>query len=282
MLVNLPSVRNLIALAIEEDLSLGDVTCDSSIDESCTANAVIIAREPQIFCGSGLIAEIAHFIDPQLSVTVLVKDGASVKDMDVIANLSGKASSLLKAERTILNFLQRLSGIATATQRYVQSLTRLALLDTRKTTPGWRALEKYAVRVGGGRNHRYNLGDMILVKNNHIDANGGSVLETLKRVFARKPLYTPVEIEVRDQAELKHALAFPIQAILLDNMNNDEVAQCVGIIRAVSSSIVIEASGGITPERLLALESMGVDAVSMGALTTKATNVDISMRIKLS
>jgi nicotinate-nucleotide pyrophosphorylase (carboxylating) len=276
-----PLTQRLIALAIEEDLSLGDLTSDCSLDSDCIASAVVIAREPLVVCGGELVGEVVRLIDPEVRVELLVEDGAQLKEMEVIARLQGKARSLMKAERTILNFLQRLSGIATATRSYVAPLKKLSLLDTRKTTPGWRSLEKYAVRTGGGRNHRHNLGDMILVKNNHIDANGSSVTATLTRVFSSKPFYAPVEVEVRNELELSEALAFPVNAILLDNMNNAELSASLAIIRATGKPILVEASGGITPERLLSLDEIGVDAVSMGALTTKATNVDISMRIKI-
>ena len=167
----IPHVKKLIDLALDEDLSLGDITSELCVDREQEAKAEIIAREKLVVCGTQLIGEICSCLENKISCQILIEDGLEVEPNTVIARLSGSARTLLSAERTILNFLQKLSGIASYARNLSQTYPDIVLLDTRKTTPGWRYLEKYAVRVGGAKNHRFNLGDMILVKNNHIDSN---------------------------------------------------------------------------------------------------------------
>jgi nicotinate-nucleotide pyrophosphorylase (carboxylating) len=179
----------------------------------------------------------------------------------------------------VLNFLQRLSGVATAARALVLKNPGIVLLDTRKTMPGWRLLDKYAVRIGGARNHRFSLGDMILIKNNHIDAHPEGMRAVLAHIVANKPLYMPWEVEVRTLQELGVALEFSPTIVMLDNFSDELIAEALTRISAQPRRPLVEVSGGVTPERLVSLASLGVDAVSMGALTTRAPNVDISLRI---
>jgi len=279
-LFDAPSVRRLVRLAIEEDLPAGDVTAALTIEPGASRRATIMARESLVVCGVPLVGVVFREFGWGVTVKALAAEGASVPADTPIVQLSGLTRQLLAAERIILNFLQRLSGIATGTQRVVEAAHGITVLDTRKTTPGWRLLEKYAVRVGGGVNHRGSLSDMVLVKNNHIDAHGGSVRATLRRVFSSKPLYLPVEVEVRSLGELEEALEFDLTVVMLDNMPTALIAAALQRIRAVKPHLTVEVSGGITLERFPELARAGVTVVSMGALTTRAVNVDISMRLE--
>jgi nicotinate-nucleotide pyrophosphorylase (carboxylating) len=212
----------------------------------------------------------------------LVDDGARVADADWLCELHGSTQHLLAIERTVLNFLQRMSGVATYTHSFCEQAKGLHVLDTRKTMPGWRVLDKYATRVGGARNHRTSLGDMVLVKNNHIDAHPGGIRAALAAVLAQKPLYMPWEVEVRDLTELAIALEFKPTIVMLDNFSDILISDAVALVRQNSHQPLIEVSGGVHRERLSSLGALGIDAVSVGALTTQATNVDISMRITKS
>jgi nicotinate-nucleotide pyrophosphorylase (carboxylating) len=272
-------IRKLIALALEEDLSFGDITASLTVPEGHRSQARILARQPMVMCGVevlGLIVSEGHW---GIQLKTLVADGEQLRDGDVIAELEGLTSEILAAERTILNFLQRLCGVATFTREFCQVEPSLVVLDTRKTMPGWRVLDKYAVRVGGGKNHRFCLGDMVLVKNNHIDAHPGGIRPTLESVVKGKPLYMPWEVEVRNLEELSMALEFKPTIVMLDNFSDDLLAEAVKIVRQRSEPPMVEVSGGVTRERLKVIRESGADAVSVGALTTQAPNVDISMRI---
>ena len=275
---NNPLIKKLVALAVEEDLSFGDITSELTVLASHTSSAKIIARESLLLCGTDMVLAVVAEIDPSVEVKIIKKDGTVLADNDVIAVLTGPTRSLLAIERTALNFLQKLSGIASHVNAVIKEANGLILLDTRKTTPGWRVLEKYAVKIGGAKNHRAHLGEMILVKNNHLDIQT-SIPEFIAKLISEKPPYMPLEIEVRAIAELVSILpAFP-NIIMLDNMNDDLVAEAVKVIQAHDRHISIEVSGGITPERVKSLSKLGAGYVSMGALTTKATWRDISMRI---
>lgn len=272
-------IRKLIALALEEDLSFGDITTSLTVPEGHRSRARVIARQAMVMCGVevlGLIVAEGHW---GINVKTLVADGDQLSDGTVIAELEGLTSELLAAERTILNFLQRLCGIATFTRDFRQIEPGLVVLDTRKTMPGWRVLDKYAVRVGGGKNHRFCLGDMVLVKNNHIDAHPGGMRGALESVAQGKPLYMPWEVEVRNLEELAVALEFRPSIVMLDNFSDELTREAVALVRQHREPPMIEVSGGVTRERLKAIFAAGADAVSVGALTTQAPNVDISMRI---
>jgi nicotinate-nucleotide pyrophosphorylase (carboxylating) len=272
-------IRKLVALALEEDLSFGDITASLTVPDGHRSEARIIARQSMVMCGVevlGLIISEGHW---SIQLTMRVTDGDQLQEGAVIAELEGLTNEVLAAERTILNFLQRLCGVATFTREFCQSEPALVVLDTRKTMPGWRVLDKYAVRVGGGKNHRFCLGDMILVKNNHIDAHPGGIRATLESVVKGKPLYMPWEVEVRNIQELEIALEFKPTIVMLDNFSDDLLAQATKIVRQRPEPPMVEVSGGVTRDRLKVICASGADAVSVGALTTQAPNVDISMRI---
>lgn len=275
-----PQVLELIDLAYKEDAGHGDVTSHCLIDPKRESKAHIIARENFIFCGGVILEKIIQRFGFSISVKDIVSDGSPVANNSSLAVLHGFTHEILTLERTALNFFQRLSGVATNTARFVSKAHGVKILDTRKTMPGWRVLEKYAVRIGGGQNHRMHLGDMVLVKNNHVDAYQGDWQKLSEALSANKPAGVPVEIEVRDQSELHNTLQyFNPEFILLDNMSDTEISTCVELIRSKNSKIKIEVSGGVTEDRLKFLSTLGEIYVSVGALTTKATNVDISLRI---
>jgi nicotinate-nucleotide pyrophosphorylase (carboxylating) len=278
-----PGVRSLIRLALEEDLSLGDPTSEFLFSPEDKAFAEVHAKQELTVCGLPIIQEIITCAQAQIAVNPLVPEGKVVKKGVVLARLEGGARELLALERTILNFLQRLSGVATYTRSIVDQAAGITVLDTRKTLPGWRALDKYAVRVGGGKNHRACLGDLIMVKNNHLDAFGVRDKELAERFFTRlnkaKAWPTPIEVEVRDLEELETILPFSPNFIMLDNMNDKEVASCLTRIAQEAFPPTVEVSGGLTSERFAALAACGVKFASLGRLTTHAVNVDISMRV---
>lgn len=276
-----PVTRQLIRLAIEEDTAGGDITTELTVDSKQKGVGFLKCKENAIICGLWLVPEIIREVGAKLECKFTVKDGDKLVPGQVFGELSGSLKDLLVLERTILNFIQRLSGCATLARKVSEESTGLRICDTRKTTPGFRALEKYAVRVGGASNHRFDLGQMVLVKDNHIDANDGDITKTLGKVFANKPPYSPVEIEVRNLAEVKAALEFPITAIMLDNMTDSEVEGAIKVIKNNRPECIVEVSGGLTPERLKKLASLGADTASMGMLTNRYTSVDISLDIKI-
>ena len=279
-LFDAPQVRRLIQLAIEEDLPAGDVTAALTIPAEKPGRATILAREPLVACGIPIAPAVFREFGWSAVVEPSVVEGSLVAAGTPLARISAQTRHIVAAERIILKFMQRLSGVATGTRRVVDQAHGVTVLDTRKTTPGWRLLEKYAVRVGGGANHRGSLSDMVLVKNNHIAAHGGNVRETLRRVFGAKPLYLPVEVEVRSLEELTAALEFEVAVIMLDNMPTALIAEALARIGAKRPGLPVEISGGVTVERLAELARVGVKLVSMGALTTQARNVDISLRLE--
>lgn len=279
MSLDTQAVRRLIRLALDEDHVGSDITSELSIEKKLLATGRIIAREQMVFCGGELISLIFQEMKSSVAVTDVISDGSVVKQEAVLARLSGSAREILSAERTILNFLQRLSGVATRTNTFVKMAPPgVEILDTRKTMPGFRFLEKYAVSVGGGRNHRGNLSEMILIKNNHLDANGGDVEKVFKKM-SRRSQGIKIECEVRNSEELAKVVAHKPDIIMLDNMGDALLADCVEMIRKRSPNSKIEVSGGITLERLEGLGKLAPILVSVGSLTTRAPNVDISLRI---
>jgi len=272
-------IRKIVALALEEDLAFGDITAALTVPETHRSSARIIARQRLVVCGYEVLRMILHEGRWQIECKECSVDGEWVEDGASIAELVGPTRDLLAAERTILNFLQRLSGVATYTREFCAIEPGLVVLDTRKTLPGWRVLDKYAVRVGGGRNHRFCLGDMILVKNNHIDAHPKGIRGALADIAANKPLYMPWEVEVRTLEELAIALEYKPTIVMLDNFSDALIAEAMQQVRRLSERPMVEVSGGVSRERLKAIHQAGADAVSVGALTTRAPNVDISMRI---
>jgi nicotinate-nucleotide pyrophosphorylase (carboxylating) len=269
----------MVALALEEDVGRGDITTDSCVPYHVTGSCSFSARVALVVSGGEIIREVFAQLDPAVRVTDLVADGRLLATGGVIARVSGPAASLLKGERVALNFLQRLSGIATLTRRYVEALptgstTRIA--DTRKTTPGLRALERQAVRAGGGHNHREDLGSAVLIKDNHVAAAGG-VAEAIARCRAHAPHTSRIECEVDSLDQFHMALEAGADIVLLDNFDDGMVQKAVAINRARTPRAILEASGGVTLERIALLASFGVDVISVGALTHSAPSVDIGL-----
>ena len=274
-------VEPLVAAALREDLAHGaDLTTDAIVDSQRRATAKIVARESGVIAGLDFALLAFELLDSQaLSVDVAVPDGALVASGGVVATLEGRARTLLTGERTMLNFLSHLCGIATATKSFVDAVagTKCAIVDTRKTTPGLRALEKYAVRCGGGSNHRFGLDDAVLIKDNHL-ALAGSIREAVARVRAHSGHMVKIEIEVDTLDQLRAAMNEPVDAVLLDNMAPALLAEAV---RIVDGRILTEASGGIRLETIRAVAETGVDLISIGRLTHGAPTLDLALDIAL-
>ncbi len=271
-------VDRLISLALEEDFgAAGDVTSQALLPASKQGRAVFLAKESLVLAGAEVVRRVVAAVDPSLELHLEAADGQRIEARRTFGTLRGSLRSILGAERTALNFLQRLSGVATATSRAVAAVagTRLTLLDTRKTTPGWRALEKAAVRAGGGTNHRFGLFDGVLIKDNHIAAVG-SITEAVRRARSGTHHLLKVEVEVVDLPGVDEALAAGADVIMLDNMDTPSMARAV---ERIAGRARTEASGGITLERLPEIAKAGVDFVSMGALTHSARSVDISLEV---
>ena len=271
-------LRALIEGALKEDLGSGDLTTRLTVPEGQKARGTFITKQVLVVAGLPVAAEVFSLLEPSVAWEAMVEEGAEVGLGTRLAVVSGTAAALLAGERVALNFLQRLSGIATLTRRLKVALAGLKadVLDTRKTTPGLRSLEKYAVRVGGGRNHRLRLDDGILIKNNHLRLAGGirAAVESAQR---QRPPGMRIEVEVANLAELDEALAAGADALLLDNMTPAEVRECV---RRAAGRVPLEASGGISAANIRAYAETGVDAVSVGALTHSAPAADIHFLIE--
>jgi nicotinate-nucleotide pyrophosphorylase (carboxylating) len=277
------AVRRLIDLALEEDLGRGDVTTQAVIAPGLTATAHLVAREPLVLAGGGLCAAVFARVDPSVAATLLAKDGDSLAVGTRVATFTGSASSILAAERTGLNFVQRLSGIATLARAFVDAAagSPLRIADTRKTTPGFRLLEKYAVRVGGASNHRYDLGSGVLIKDNHVAVAGG-VAVAIERTRGRVPHGLKIEVEVDSLAQLEEALAANADIILLDNFALPDIERAVARARTKTPRPLLEVSGGVTLAQIPALAKTGVDIVSVGALTHSAPAVDLALDIEMA
>jgi len=273
----LPRTDHLIDLALEEDAGLGDVTSRAIFPERHVSRAYIEAGHDLVICGVEVAARVFARVDPSLMVRLTVRDGQRVKKGRRVLGVSGPTVSILTAERTALNFIQRLSGIATLSRRFSDAVagTSVRIADTRKTTPGFRALEKYAVRCGGCSNHRSSLGEHVLIKDNHIGA-AGSLARAVKLARAGAPHLARIEVEAKTQAEVREALAAGADAILLDNMTPSQVAQAVARIRRAA---IVEVSGGVRFETLSEYAMPGVDVISVGALTHSAPAADLSLTV---
>lgn len=271
-------LERLIDLALGEDITTGDITTDALIAPDAGGQAVIVAKAPMIVAGLMVARRVFLRLDDELQIEDIATEGQPAMPGDILIQIDGRMASLLTAERTALNFLQRLSGIATHVRRFVEEVkdNRVRLVDTRKTTPGWRALEKYAVRIGGAANHRLNLSDGILIKDNHIAACGG-IREAVARARQRAPHSLKIEIEVESLAELEDALMAGADIIMLDNMAPEAIRTAVNLI---DGRALVEISGGVDRAKLAELAACGADIISVGALTHAATAVDISMRIE--
>ena len=272
--------RDLVRLALAEDVGRGDVTTEATIPAGMRASARIVTREAGVIAGLPVAALAFRLLDPSVTFEAAVRDGERVEAGATLATLSGDARALLTAERTALNFLGRLSGIATLAARCMAALagTRAVVVDTRTTTPGLRALEKYAVRLGGARNHRAGLDDGILIKDNHIAAAGGA-RQAIQGARANASHLLRIEVECEDEAQVSDAVEAGADAILLDNMPLERLRENVRWIRAHAPQTLIEASGGIgtDPARLAAVAATGVDLISLGALTHSAPVLDVSL-----
>lgn len=276
--MQIPGMEEILRLALSEDIGGGDVTTLSTVPEANTSRGRFIAKEPLVVCGLPVLARVFELVDARVRVTPHLEEGSQAKKGDVIAEIVGPSRGILTGERTALNFLQRLSGVATATHVAVKRIegTRAAIVDTRKTTPGMRNLEKYAVRIGGGVNHRTGLYDGILIKDNHIRA-AGSITQAVEAARKAAHHLLKVEVEVEDFAMLDEALACHADVIMFDNMSLADMAEAV---RRVSSRALTEASGNMGEKDLRAVAETGVDLISIGALTHSARAMDISLRFE--
>jgi nicotinate-nucleotide pyrophosphorylase (carboxylating) len=270
-----PAVDRLIRTALDEDIGPGDVTTAATVAPATVARAELVAKEEFVLAGIDIARRVFALLDAEIAFERLTEDGQVVRRGEVLAWLKGDAAGLLQGERVALNLLQRLSGVATLTASFVRAVagTGATVVDTRKTTPGLRALEKYAVRVGGGGNHRMGLYDGVLIKENHIAAAGGIPL-AVSRARRRVPHTLKIEVEVRDLAEVAAALEAGADILLLDNM---DLARLRAAVELVAGRAVCEASGGVNLETVRAIAETGVDLISVGALTHSYRAVDISM-----
>jgi nicotinate-nucleotide pyrophosphorylase (carboxylating) len=268
--------REIVRRALAEDLGWGDVTTEATVNADQRARGIILAKSPCVLAGLDLAAETYRQLDPAVTFTAHRQDSNLCAPGDVVAEVRGAAAAMLTAERTALNLLQRMSGIATLTRRFVDAAAgRITILDTRKTTPTLRALEKYAVRAGGGTNHRAGLDDGILIKDNHIRLAGG-VAEAMRRMKGAGQ-EMPIEIEAQDLAQVEQAIAAGADVILLDNLSTDQIREAV---RLIDGRAKVEISGGITLERIPELATTGADYVSVGALTHSAPAADLSFELE--
>lgn len=275
-------IDDLLDLAFAEDLGDGDHTTLSTIPENAMGRSRLIIKEDGILAGVEVAEKVLHRVDPSIKMTVMIGDGAEVNKGDVVFTAEGPVRSLLIAERTMLNIMQRMSGVATMTRRYQDQLKglRTRVLDTRKTTPGMRMLEKEAVATGGGTNHRIGLFDMILIKDNHVDFAGGirQAIDAAKKYCADRHKDLKIEIEVRDTDEINQALEAGVDRIMLDNFSPERTRKAVELIRSVNPSVEIESSGGITLDTLRQYGECGVDFISVGALTHSVKGLDMSFK----
>jgi nicotinate-nucleotide pyrophosphorylase (carboxylating) len=269
------ALERIVEAALAEDVGDGDVTTQATVDRNAVGTAELLVREPGVVCGLAVAEAVFRALDREIGFEPLVAEGEAVEGPTAVAVVTGSERAILTGERTALNFVGRLSGIATLTRRYVDAVsgTGVAILDTRKTTPGLRALEKHAVACGGGRNHRFGLDDGVLVKDNHLRA-AGSVQDAVARVRATTDL--PVEVECDTLGQVSEALAAGADAILLDNMTLDELRAAV---RLAGGRARLEASGGVTLENVRAIAETGVDEISVGALTHSSRSLDVSLEL---
>ncbi len=277
--MNLPQfiTDEIIERALREDINYVDAATDYLLDDDDVSTARFVAKASGILCGIDIAVRVFEMLDKDIQVQINIKDGGKVEKGDVIAVVTGKTKAILKAERTSLNILQHMSGIATETAKYAECCkgTRAHVTETRKTLPGLRAIEKYAVTVGGGKNHRYNLSDGAMLKDNHIDAYG-SITKAVEALRSRMGHMIKIEVEVRNEEELREALSCNADVIMLDNMTCEQMKKCVEI---ADGKAVLEASGNVTLDNMAEVAATGVDIVSVGALTHSVKAFDISLRI---
>ena len=277
MMLNKFYVDRLIEAALLEDINYIDAATDLLIEEEQQGSARFIAKADGILCGIDIALRVYELIQPDFKAEVYKRDGDELKQGDIIAEISGCTKTILKGERTALNLIQHMSGVATATNKAVRLVegTNASIADTRKTLPGLRPIEKYAVTVGGGRNHRYNLSDCAMLKDNHVDAGGG-ITNAVNKLREKLGHTVKIELEVRNLDELREALSVDVDIIMLDNMSCEDMKKAVQITNGQAK---LEASGGITDETIRAVAETGVDIISMGAITHSVKAFDISLKI---
>ena len=275
MAVATDTLERLAYAALAEDVGEGDVTTEATVDGDAAGSALLLLKEPGVVCGLAMAEAVFRALDSEVRFEALYEEGAGVDGGTAVALVSGPLRAILTGERTALNFLGRLSGIATLTKRYVDAVegTGAAILDTRKTTPGLRVLEKHAVRCGGGRNHRFGLDDAVLIKDNHLRA-AGSIADAVARTRGATDL--PIEVECDTIEQVEAALAAGVDALLLDNMTPDGLLAAVVLVKGRAR---LEASGGVTLENVRAVAETGVDEISIGALTHSARSLDVSLEL---
>ncbi len=278
MTLRTSEIDPLIDAALREDMPSGDITSEAIIPSASRSRAVFLAKEEGVLAGIGVARRVFERIDPGVRFRAFFRDGAAFAAGDILAEVKGRSVSLLKGERTALNFLQRLSGIATKTRRYVEAVagTGTKILDTRKTTPLLRRLEKYAVKMGGGENHRFSLSDMVLIKDNHLALVGG-IAEAVRRVRGKAKRGTGIEVEVSHFAAAKEAVAAGATMVMLDNMTPAEVKP---VVRWLKGRVPVEVSGRVSLKRARRIAELGVDYISVGGLTHSVSAVDISLEFR--
>jgi len=275
-----PEIDRIILNALNEDIGSGDITTSCIVSEGHESKGVIVSKDEFILAGMPFVERTFGLIDQGLRFSPKKKDGSRIKKGDILATLRGRTRSLLMAERVALNILQRLSGIATQTSRFVELVKGMPVkvVDTRKTVPGIRALDKYAVRVGGGYNHRYGLYDGLLIKDNHITVAGG-IKNAIRLARSKAHHLFKIEVEVKNIAEVKEAIKAGADIIMLDNMSVKKIKRAVELIRREVPSIIIEASGGVRLENICSIARAGVDLISVGSITHSVAAPDISIEV---
>ncbi len=279
-MINLRSLDPLIELAFAEDIGIGDITTEATVSSTQQAIGTFIAKSDGVIAGLPVAERTFKKLDATLTFQPFVNEGDTITANTPIGEIQGNAKSILTGERTALNFLQRLSGVATLTAQFVNAVANynVKVVDTRKTTPGWRALQKYAVRVGGGNNHRFGLYDGILIKDNHIVAAGG-IRNAVRRARQTAPHTAKIEVEVENIEQVSEALEAEADILLLDNMSIDMMTQ---VVQQIGNRAITEASGGITLEQVQTVAATGIDLISVGALTHSAIPMDISLKLTLA
>ncbi len=269
-------------MAIKEDLGKGDITTDSIIPPDAQTLGIIFPKEDGVLCGVNIARYVFEEIDKKINFEAKMEDGAEFSPGMTIATIIGPAGSCLKAERTALNFLQQLSGIATLTRKFVKLVnnSRIKIMDTRKTTPGLRIMEKYAVKTGGGYNHRFGLYDMVLIKDNHIEIAGSitNAVNAVRKNSKKKKIF--IEVEVKTMDELKEAIELGVNRVMLDNMHLEQIDQAIKYVRTSKKKIEIEVSGGINIDNIVNYAELDIDCISIGALTHSAPAIDIALKMK--
>ncbi len=275
------TIRKIVRTALKEDIGKGDITTDSIVQSNAQILGIIFPKEDGVLCGIDIARQVFEQVDDSIKYEAKMTDGTEFSPGMTLATIIGPARSCLKAERTALNFLQHLSGIATLTRQFVKLAGgRIKIMDTRKTTPGLRIIEKYAVKTGGGYNHRFGLYDMILIKDNHIEIAGSitNAVNAVRQNIQKKRLF--IEVEVKTLDELAEAVHLNVNRIMLDNMHIEQIEEAIKIVRGAKKKIEIEVSGGINKENIVNYAELDIDCISIGALTHSAPAIDIALKMK--